>query len=158
TLGVRQVVVKNANGTTTTTNFPIATAPTTVPLSAGCAPPSCSATGGTPPAVGSTAATGDFAAVDGYNRPMYPVVFITDLTTNGADACSPTGQGKCGDWQYGGTPQLPSFISGMWKGAVKTIDKTKVPAVVTIVPDADPSKNTALGPGADPIPSGVTNL
>src|SRR5262249_31144835 len=84
TLGVRQVVIKKANGTTTTTNFPIATPPTTTPLSVN------------NPAVGSTATTGDFAAVDGFNRPMYPVVYITDLTTNGEAACSSPAAGTCG--------------------------------------------------------------
>jgi len=143
-LGIKQVVVKTKTGNTTT-NFAIATPqPTTTPLSA------------TNPAIGSTLTTGDNAALDGSGRPFFPAVFITDLTANGPNACRTPADGTCGDWQYGGVPQYPSFVSGMWKGAVKTIDKTKTPTTVTITVDADPSPNTTLGPGADPIPSGMT--
>ena len=48
---------------------------------------------------------------------------------------------------------------GSWKGAVRTVDRTKNPPVVTVVPDVDPAKNNwSLGAGADPVPSGLANL
>ncbi|PYM12187.1 MAG: hypothetical protein DMD81_24690, partial [Candidatus Rokuibacteriota bacterium] len=137
TLGVRQVAVK-VSGSTTTTNFPL----TTMPANPGSAANL---------SVGSTATTGDFAALDPSGRPMVPALFITDLTIKGANSLA-------GDWQYGGTPIPPHFISGTWKGTVKTIDRTKNPATVTITPDADPSKNNwVLGPGSDAVPGGLTN-
>jgi hypothetical protein len=79
---------------------------------------------------------------------MFPAIFITD-TTYGGD---PLG----GDWQFGGTGIKPSFVSGTWKGAVRTIDQTT--NTVTVTPDADPAANNwNLGPGADPVPPGLQN-
>ena len=135
-LGVRQVIVKTKTGTTTT-NYPL------TPL-----PASPSST--TNPAVGSTIATGDQAGVDVSGRPLFPSLFITDLTTNP----NPNG----GDWQYGGTAIPPTAIYGTWKGFVKTVDKTKATATVTLTADADPAKNNwNLGSNSDPAPSALAN-
>jgi len=135
-LGVKQVVVKTSAGTTTT-NYPIS------PLLA--VPSSV-----TNPFVGSTIATGDQAGADVSGRPLFPALFLTDITAN------PNSLG--GDWQYGGTAIPPTAIFGAWKGFVKTVDKTKSPATVTLTADADPAKNNwVLGPGSDPVPNGLSN-
>jgi hypothetical protein len=48
-------------------------------------------------------------------------------------------------------------VYGTWKAAVRTVDKTKTPAVITVTPDVDPTKNNwNLGAG-DPAPAGLTN-
>jgi uncharacterized repeat protein (TIGR01451 family) len=135
-LGVRQVNVKTTSGTTTT-NYTIAATPS--------GPSSV-----IDPAVGSTIATGDQAGVDVSGRPLFPALFMTDVTGN------PTS--LAGDWQYGGTAIPPTAVFGTWKGAVKTVDYTHTPALVTVQPDADPPKNNwNLGTGADPVPSGLAN-
>jgi Flp pilus assembly protein TadG len=136
TLGIRQVVVKTKTGTTTT-NYPLA-------------PLSSNPGHANDPAVGTTAQSGDFAGTDPNARPMFPALYVTDLTND------PTS--KTGDWQYGGSPVYPSAVFGSWKGAVKTVDRTKATEVDTMTPDADPAKNDwNLGSGADTPPSGLTN-
>ena len=142
TLGVRRVIVKTSGGTTTT-DYPITPTP---------ASPSCV----DHPLVGTTIQTGDQSgndvAVDG-GRPLWPALFITDLTVNGANS-------RKGDWQQGGTAVPPSRVCGTWKAAVRTVDKTKSPQVVTVTPDADPSSNIdknngwELG-GGDQPPAGT---
>src|SRR4029077_12369472 len=128
TLGVRRVIVKSSTGATTTTDYPVSTM-TTNPGHAGS------------PLVGTTATTGDQAGTDtntcagdpNCGRPMWPSLFITDIT------CDPNS--KAGDWQFGGTPNNPDDVFGSWKAAVKTINKTVSPATTTVTPDADPSAN-----------------
>jgi len=134
-LGVRRVIVKTAGGTTTT-DYPI-TALGSNPGSA------------LNPLVGSTALSGDQAGTDVSGRPLYPSLFMTDIT---ADPDS-----LAGDWQFGGTAIPPHAVFGTWKGAVRTVDKTKNPAVVTVTPDADPAKNDWNLDGGDPAPAGLVN-
>lgn len=134
-LGVRQVVVKTASGTQTI-NFPFS------PLT------------GNPgsvvfPSVGTTALTGDTACTDPMGRPIFPALFITDITFD-PDSHS-------GDWQYGGTAIAPHAVFGTWKGCVRKVDKTRTPALVTMVPDADPAKNSWNLDGGDPAPAGLVN-
>jgi uncharacterized repeat protein (TIGR01451 family) len=101
------------------------------------------------PLVGSTVLTGDQAGTDVSDRPLYPALFITDITSD------PTS--LAGDWQYGGTAIPPHAVFGTWKGAVRTVDKTRSPAVATVTPDADPAKNNwNLGTG-DAAPAGLVN-
>ena len=72
----------------------------------------------TNPSVGTTNLTGDQAGTDLSNRPMWPALFITDITTNLSN--------RSGDWQQGGTAGLPpNDIFSTWKGLVRTVDKTK---------------------------------
>ena len=100
----------------------------------------------TPPATGATEAQG---GTDVSGRPMFPALFITDLSV-------PPGSSNelAGDWQYGGTGTPPTEIYGTWKAATKTINNN----TVTVTPDADPAANNwNLGPGADPVPPGLTN-
>jgi hypothetical protein len=137
TLGVRQVSVKTSSKVTTITNYAVAKL-ATAPGSA------------TNPDVGATAAQG---GSDTAGRPMFPALFITDLSVGPG-----TTNALAGDWQYGGTGVPPTAVFGTWKGAVKTIDQTKNPATTTVTPDADPKKNNwSLGVGADPVPAGLAN-
>src|SRR5437667_426854 len=144
TLGVRRVIVKTFTGTTTTD----------YPFSALTQNPG----GVLNPQVGTMTLDGDQAGTDtsacsGYpdrcDRPMFPALFITDITTN------PTS--TAGDWPHGGTPIAPHAVFGTWKGAVRTVNKTRSPALITVLPDADPARNYwNLGSG-DPAPLGLTN-
>jgi Flp pilus assembly protein TadG len=137
TLGIRQVVIKTSKTASTATDYPV------TPLSSN---PGMTLT----PAVGATDQTGEQSGTDPVFRPAFPALFVTDLTN------SPTS--KAGDWQYNGTPIAPDAVFGTWKAAVKTVDKSRNPALVTVTPDADPTKNSwNLGPGSDPAPSGLTN-
>src|SRR5438876_4624074 len=141
-LGVRRVIVKTFTGTTTTD----------YPFSALTQNPG----GVLNPLVGTTALNGaqagtDTATCSGYpdlcDRPMFPALFITDITTNP--------KSTAGDWQHGGTPIPPHAVFRTWKGAVRTVDKTRSPARITVTPDVDPVTNYwNLGSG-DPAPSGL---
>ncbi len=144
-LGVRQVRVKVANNVYHTTDFPISTY-TAPPL----------ANGTTNPLVGSTVNSGYLSGNDLYfpndpanSRPVRPALFVTDITYNPSS--------HAGDWQYGGTAYSPNLIYGSWKGAVRNIDSTKNPVVVTVDPDVNPAQNNwNLGNGEAP-PAGTTN-
>jgi hypothetical protein len=63
-----------------------------------------------------TVATGNPAAIDPGGRPVYPALFITDLTVNGATS-------RAGDWQADATDtansraQSPNYVGGTWKPA-----------------------------------------
>lgn len=136
TLGVRRVVVIDSTGTTTT-DYPVS-ALATVPGSVFY------------PQVGTTATSGDQSGLDPSLRPLWPVLFITDISNDSNNTA--------GDWQQGGTPYSPNAVYGTWKAALRTVDKTKSPVSSTTTPDADPGQNNwNLGSGADPVPTSVTN-
>ena len=135
TLGVRQVAVKSSSGTTTT-NYPI-TALATDPGSS------------TSPQTGTNMLVGDQSGLDPSLRPMWPSLFVSDISTDPNN--------RSGDWQQGGVPTAPNAIFGSWKAAVRTVDNTKTPSVVTITPDADPAKNNWMLAGGDTPPSGLAN-
>jgi hypothetical protein len=134
TLGIRQTNVITPCGTTSstiTTNYPFSAGPTATPISV------------INPQVGATEAQG---GTDTAGRPMFPSMYITDVTA--------TGNELSGDWQFGGTAIKPNAVFGTWKGAVKTIDNTTNPPTITVTPDADPPVNNwNLGPGSDPVPT-----
>ena len=138
-LGIRRVVVKSSTGITTT-DYPITATPSA---------PTCVVN----PLVGSTVTSGDQVPNDvsaGGGRPIFPALFVTDLTVNGDNS-------RVGDWQQGGMPIPPSRVCGTWKSAIRTVDKTRSPALVTITTDANPPKNnTNLGGGSLP-PGGLRN-
>jgi hypothetical protein len=126
TLGVNQVTTTAANGTPTTTSYPIT-------AMNGC--PGCA----TNPAVGCQGAT------DPSGRPLMPALYITDITSN------PTS--RAGDWQYGGTAIAPGAVFGAWKSCTETISST---GAVTLTVASNPAQNgTNLGPGADTPPPGL---
>ncbi len=121
-LGVRQVNVITASGTTTT-NYAVA------PLTSD-------------PGAALNPAIGDPAGTDTSGRPIAPSLYVTDITSNP--------NSLSGDWQYGGAAYNPSAVFGAWKGAVQTVNETTSPATVTVTCDADPAKNGSnLGAGAD---------
>jgi hypothetical protein len=137
TLGVRQVVVKDANGSTMM-DFPISALPSD---------PGTVST----PMLGTTMITGDYSGLDPSLRPMWPALFVTDTTANA--------NSRTGDWQSGGVPVGPTAVFGSWKAAVRTVDKTVNPPTATITPDADPAKNNwNLGPGADAVPAAIMGM
>jgi hypothetical protein len=80
---------------------------------------------------------------------MWPSLFVSDISTDPSN--------RSGDWQQGGAPISPNAIFGSWKAAVRTVDNTKTPSVVTITPDADPAKNNWMLAGGDTPPSGLAN-
>jgi hypothetical protein len=133
TMGVRSVVVKSAGGTTTT-DYPVS------PLAA-------SPSAITNPQTGSNILVGDQSGLDASLRPMWPVLFVTDIS---ADPNS-----KAGDWQQGGRPISPNAVFGTWKAAVRTVDTTTTPATVIITPDADPAKNNWNLAGGMTPPTGL---
>jgi hypothetical protein len=140
-LGVRQVIVKTKSGTTTT-NYPVSA------YSGIASSVNNPATG----AVGDN--TSDFSGNDvaaAGGRPLRPVLYISDITSDPNN--------RAGDWQHNGTAYNPDRISGSWKSAVRVVDKTRTPAVVTITPDADPAirNNWNTGVGGDIVPSGLVN-
>jgi hypothetical protein len=135
TLGVRSVVVKTASGTTTT-DFPVSPLP---------ADPGAVMS----PQTGTNQLIGDESGLDASLRPMWPVLFITDITANA--------QSRAGDWQQGGVPINPNAVFGTWKAAVRTVDKTVTPNTVTITPDADPAKNDWSLSTGDTAPTGLGN-
>jgi hypothetical protein len=135
-LGVGSVIVKTSTGSTTTT-YPV-TPLTSNPGSALNAD------------VGSQITSGDQAGVDLSGRPMFPSLFITDITNNPNN--------RSGDWQWGGTALPPSAVFGTWKGVVRTVDKTTSTPTVTVTCNADPAKNNwNLGPGSDAPPTVLAN-
>ena len=64
------------------------------------------------------ALTGDQAGTDLWGRPMWPALFITDITADPNN--------RAGDWQFGGTPLGPHAVFGTWKGAVRVVDRQQV--------------------------------
>jgi hypothetical protein len=135
TLGVRSVVVKTASGSTTTD---YAVSP--LPADPGSV---------TSPETGSNVLAGEQNGLDPSLRPMWPSLFITDVSVD------PTS--RVGDWQQGGRPSAPNVVYGTWKAAVRTVDETVSPSTVSITPDADPSKNNWTLGGPDTAPQGLSN-
>src|SRR5437773_752462 len=101
TLGVRRVLVKTSGGTTMT-DYPLS-------------PLTSSPDGVLDPQVGTMALDGDQAGTDtsscaGFpdlcDRPLFPALFITDITDDPSS--------RAGDWQFGGTPSAPHAAYGGW--------------------------------------------
>ena len=95
------------------------------------------------PKTGTNQITGQQAGVDLSGRPMWPALFITDITND------PNAVG--GDWQWGGSAVNPSHVAGTWKGAVRTVDSSGA----SITPDADPAKNNLNLGNGDMVPNGA---
>ena len=135
TLGVRSVVVTTASGSTST-DYPVSPL-LTVPGSV------------TNPSTGTNMLIGLENGLDASLRPMWPALYITDVST------SKTSRG--GDWQQGGRPYTPNAVYGSWKAAVRTVDQSVSPNTATITPDADPAKNGWDLGGPDTAPQGLTS-
>jgi hypothetical protein len=146
TLGVNKVSIKTGGGTSITEYSGFSTMGLNNPASA------------LNPNVGTTALAGDQRGTDPVNRPLWPSVFITDITADGTS--------KAGDWQNGAPngATSPSAIYGTWKAAAVFIDKTKTPNTRTITPGADPQTKNHLNvgygtiAGAAQVPAGVQDL
>jgi hypothetical protein len=111
TLGVHQTVINGAS-----TDFPLSPltkSPDIVDM----------------PQTGTNLIIGQQAGVDPVGRPMWPALFITDITNDTNDVS--------GDWQWGGAPVNPSYVAGTWKGAVRTVNAMGA----SITPDMDPMSN-----------------
>jgi hypothetical protein len=142
-LGVRQVVVKTGSGKTKT-NYDVSP---------------YREDGVLYPQVGTTAVDGDQAGTDTSScppfldlcdRPLFPALFLTDVTTNPGSTA--------GDWQSFGTAIPPHAVFGPWTQAVRTVDKTRTPPRITVEPDDDgPSRNHWNIPGGDPVPPGLND-
>ena len=91
---------------------------------------------------------GDTAITDPSGRPIFPSLFITDVTGIQDNSSHTSAAYRARDWQYGGTPIPPNDIFGTWKGA--SVSGT------TLTTDADPAvkNNVNFGPGSD-TPSGL---
>jgi hypothetical protein len=125
TLGVREVTIDGA--TETFPVSPLNKSPDTVDN----------------PETGTNSIVGKLAGVDPVGRPMWPALFITDITSDPSAVA--------GDWQWGGAPVNPTYVAGTWKGAVRTVDASGA----SITPDADPAKNNQdYGNGHSP-PAGA---
>ena len=133
TLGVRQIVVKTSSGTATT-DYPVSVLvknPDNAPW----------------PETGSNILFGDQAGTDAFGRPIWPTLFITDITSDPSD--------RSGDWQFGGTASKPQDVFGSWKSVVKTVDNTVSPAEINFVMDPDPAPNHWDLLPNNPAPSGL---
>jgi hypothetical protein len=135
TLGVRQVVVKSSAGTTMM-DYPVT-------------PLAVDPSSAIDPQTGTNELAGDQSGLDASLRPMWPSLFVTDISVDPAN--------RVGDWQQGGRPATPNAIFGSWKAAVRTVDNTKTPSLTTITPDADPAKNNWNLAGGDPVPTGLAS-
>jgi hypothetical protein len=102
------------------------------------------------------------------HRPVSPVMFLTDLTANGAGS-------KVGDFQSGGTPQLPSDLWGLWKSGVRNQSGTTNTTTIDFPNDTgaptNVDSNGFLKPGGlagspeeasllapNPLPSGAKGI
>ena len=95
---------------------------------------------------------GDQSGLDPSLRPMWPSLFVSDISTDPSN--------RSGDWQQGNnSPATPNDVYGTWKAITsQTIDQTTNPATFTIVKENDPAANHwNLGVGADPVPAGLTD-
>ena len=135
TLGVLSVVVKTASGAMTT-DYPVSALP---------ADPGSVIS----PQTGSNVLAGEQSGLDPSLRPMWPSLFITDVSVDHSS--------RAGDWQQGGRPSGPNAVYGTWKAALRTVDETVSPSTVSITPDADPSKNDWNLGGPDTAPQGLSN-
>jgi hypothetical protein len=89
---------------------------------------------------------GNVAAADPSGRPIFPSMFVTDITSSV--------NSRAGDWQQAGNNSGavgPTRLFGAWKTATQS--------GTSITPGPDPAQNQwNLGAGADPVPSGVNSL
>lgn len=78
---------------------------------------------------------GCLAATDDAQRPIFPSLFLTDITNDPL--------ARTGDWQCGGAAQKPNTVCGLWKPYIagQNINNPKA------------SNGTNLGTGADPFPA-----
>ncbi|HET7539475.1 MAG TPA: hypothetical protein VFK05_06365 [Polyangiaceae bacterium] len=125
TLGVREAVINGAS-----TPFPVSTLTKSPDIA-------------NAPQTGTNLIIGQLAGVDPVGRPMWPALFVTDITHDVNSVA--------GDWQWGGAPVNPTYVAGTWKGAVRTVDASGA----SITPDADPAKNNQNYGNGHTAPAGA---
>lgn len=100
------------------------------------------------PQFGSTPSSDDASGIDREGRPISPVLYITDVTSDASN--------REGDWQHGGIGLYPHSVYGAWKAAVKKINRGEQDTHIQFDPDRDPHKNGwNLGEGSDQPPDGT---
>lgn len=134
-LGVRQIQVKTLTGTNIT-DYPVS-------------PLTSSPGSAIDPQTGSNLLDGDQAGTDVAGRPIWPSLFITDITQDPNN--------KSGDWQAGGIPINPHAVFGSWKAAVKIVDTTVSPPAVKFLVQPNPARNDWDLDGGGPAPDGLEN-
>jgi hypothetical protein len=87
--------------------------------------------------------TGDPACVDNVNRPLRPVLFVTDITAD--PTCT------AGDLQHGGHPYDPIAVFGTWKSATEGAGNMGTP----VQADPMPANGWNLGSSADVVPAAI---
>jgi uncharacterized repeat protein (TIGR01451 family) len=89
---------------------------------------------------------GDKTIADPSGRPIFPALYITDVTGLSDNATHTDPFIRAGDWQFSGIGQAPNDVFGTWKAA--SVSGT------TLVTDADPATKNVwnLGAGSD-VPS-----
>jgi hypothetical protein len=106
-----------------------------------------------------TKPVGQGNAIDPAGRPLFPALYITDITGLADNLAHTDPAIRAGDWQYSsgiGIPNIPSAVYGTWKAAVLKIDNTKTPPATTLVNRADPAKNhKVVGAGGVNPPAGA---
>jgi hypothetical protein len=153
TLGVNKITVKTKTGTTTT-SCDVTPFPSPAPSPAGTGASAINPNVGLTTSGGNPSTTCSQSDVDVSGRPMYPVIFVTDVT----GITNPNDPGNyAGDWQFGGVGIPPHAVFGTWKAAAVTIDQTHTPPVTTVTPGQDTVKNNWNLDGGDPAPAGLKN-
>jgi hypothetical protein len=132
-LGVSQIQVVGGG----TTNYPVS--------------PLATDPGGTAfPNTGSNIMSGPQAAIDPSARPLWPSMFITDITNNPSNTT--------GDWQNNGAltgpaVNIPTGVFGTWKAATIVYNA----GARTVSTGTDPASNGWNLDGGDTPPGGLTN-
>jgi hypothetical protein len=134
-LGVRKIVVKSVS-TQAETDYAVS-------------PLSTNPGGKENPDAGVTSLVGDQSGTDSAGWPLFPALFVTDVTNDPNN--------RSGDWQYGGLPVAPHGVYGTWRPAVKTIDNSSGPGAVSIKPDQNPTANNWNMDGGDTPPASMTD-
>jgi hypothetical protein len=154
TLGVSQVTIQTAGGSTTT-NYSVSPMGTTD--SGGASSVTNPSVGApyTPPTNLSTVTPTSLAlqgGTDPQGRPFFPSLYVTDIT--GLDPNSLAAHGD--DWQFGGSPVAPSAVFGTWKSATETINDTNPSSPqFTITEAANPTQNNWDLDGGTPAPASI---
>lgn len=127
-LGIRQVNIVTANGTSTS-NYPVSAMSSNPGVQLSPQVGADVSSGG----VDVSRCPGSTAAQDSCSRPLFPALFVSDTTSNSAN--------MSGDWQSGGAPFAPTAIYGTWKAAIRTVNMNQSPPSVSVTVDQDPAKN-----------------
>jgi hypothetical protein len=134
TLGLRKIILKQGKSTTT--------------IDCDVSPMILNPWNASPPRTGCEPSGDELSGVDREGRPISPVLFVTEITTDPSS--------RVGDWQQGGVGVLPHAVFGTWKAGVKRIELGEKNTSTHFSSDPDPAKNGwNLGDGSDQPPAGT---